>query len=81
MDIAHYPENMPPCSAHLFTEWFWPEMLTGGTPETSRKKYFKWFNKAFSFKAGKKLYRFIDTRLEKKSIWHMYPKINFDFLR
>ena len=75
MDIALTLKNMPPAQ-HTYYGMVIEDVDKGWTPEL-REKYFKWFNKAFSFKAGRSYIGFID-KARKKALTHV-PKAKFDF--
>jgi putative heme-binding domain-containing protein len=75
MDIALTLKNMPPAQ-HTYYGMVLEDVDKGWTPEL-REKYFKWFNKAFSFKAGRSYIGFID-KARQKALTHV-PKDQFDF--
>jgi len=75
MDIALTLKNMPPAQ-HTYYGMVLEDVTQGWTPEL-REKYFKWFNKAFSFKAGRSYIGFID-KARKKALTHV-PKNQFEF--
>ncbi|MCM4151924.1 heme-binding protein [Arenibacter sp. N53] len=75
MDIALTLKNMPPAQ-HTYYGMVLEDVDKGWTPEL-REKYFIWFNKAFSFKAGRSYIGFID-KARKKALTHV-PKDQFDF--
>lgn len=66
---------MPPAQ-HTFYGMVLEDVDKGWTPEL-RERYFKWFNKAFSFKAGRSYIGFID-KARKKALTHV-PKDKFDY--
>ncbi|MCM4166162.1 hypothetical protein KCTC52924_03085 [Arenibacter antarcticus] len=75
MDIALTLKNMPPAQ-HTYYGMVIADVEKGWTPEL-REKYFKWFNRAFSFKAGRSYIGFID-RARKKALANV-PKDKFDY--
>lgn len=63
MDIAQTLQNMP-LAQHTYYGLVLEDATAGWTPEL-REKYFKWFYKAFSFKAGRSYIGFIDKARQK----------------
>ena len=74
MDIALTLKNMPPAQ-HTYYGTVLSNATEGWTPEL-RERYFKWFYKAFSFKAGRSYIGFID-KARKMALTHV-PKNQFD---
>ncbi|MBT9190110.1 MULTISPECIES: c-type cytochrome [Zobellia] len=68
MDIAETLKNMP-LAQHTYYGLVLQDATVGWTPEL-REKYFKWFYKAFSFKAGRSYIGFID-KARKKALTHV----------
>ncbi|OWW23605.1 heme-binding protein [Zobellia sp. OII3] len=68
MDIAETLKNMP-LAQHTYYGLVLQDATTGWTPQL-REKYFKWFYKAFSFKAGRSYIGFID-KARKKALTHV----------
>ena len=68
MDIAETLKNMP-LAQHTYYGLVLQDATTGWTPEL-RERYFKWFYKAFSFKAGRSYIGFID-KARKKALTHV----------
>ncbi|MEH6407297.1 MAG: c-type cytochrome [Leeuwenhoekiella sp.] len=62
MDIAQTLKNMPPAQ-HTYYGIVLSNVTEGWTPQL-REKYFKWFYKAFSFKAGRSYIGYIDKARE-----------------
>ncbi|NNE75945.1 MAG: heme-binding protein, partial [Pricia sp.] len=75
MDIAETLKNMPPAQSTYYGTVL-SEAKNGWTPEL-REKYFNWFYKAFSFKAGRSYIGFIDKA--RKSALANAPKNKFEF--
>ena len=74
MAIAETLKNMPPAQ-HTYYGLVLEDATQGWTPEL-REDYFKWFYKAFSFKAGRSYIGFID-KARKSALAHV-PKNQFD---
>ncbi|HET8735492.1 MAG TPA: c-type cytochrome, partial [Pricia sp.] len=74
MDIALTLKNMPPAQ-HTYYGIVLSEVDTGWTPEL-QEDYFKWFYKAFSFKAGRSYIGFID-KARQSALTHV-PKSKFE---
>ncbi len=74
MSIAQTLKNMPPAQ-HTYYGTVLGSVTKGWTPEL-RESYFKWFYKAFSFKAGRSYIGFID-KARKNALSHV-PKNQFD---
>ena len=68
MDIAQTLKNMP-LAQHTFYGLVLEDATVGWTPAL-REKYFKWFYKAFSFKAGRSYIGFID-KARKEALTHI----------
>mgnify|MGYP003631426415 CR=1 FL=1 len=75
MDIAQTLKNMPPAQ-HTYYGIVLSNVTEGWTPQ-SREKYFKWFYKAFSFKAGRSYIGYIDKARE-MALSHV-PKSKFEY--
>ncbi|WP_373516795.1 c-type cytochrome [Pricia sp.] len=75
MDIAQTLKNMP-LAQHTYYGLVLEDATEGWTPEL-REKYFKWFYKAFSFKAGRSYIGFID-KARKQALTHV-PKNKMEF--
>lgn len=75
MDIAQTLKNMPPAQ-HTFYGIVLSNVTEGWTPEL-RERYFKWYYKAFSFKAGRSYIGFID-KARKMALSHV-PKDKFEY--
>ncbi len=75
MDIALTLKNMPPAQ-HTYYGMVIADVEKGWTPAL-REKYFSWFKKAFTFKAGRSYIGFID-KARKKALTHV-PKDKFDY--
>lgn len=75
MDIAQTLKNMPPAQ-HTYYGIVLSNVTAGWTPEL-REKYFKWFYKAFSFKAGRSYIGYIDKARE-MALSHV-PKNKFEY--
>ncbi|MGB7394522.1 MAG: c-type cytochrome [Pricia sp.] len=75
MDIAQTLKNMPPAQ-HTYYGIVLDEVKKGWTREL-REDYFKWFYKAFSFKAGRSYIGFIDKARE-SALTHV-PKSKFKY--
>ncbi|MDB4292603.1 c-type cytochrome [Maribacter sp.] len=58
IDIAKTLKNMPPAQSTYYGSVL-SDARNGWTPEL-REKYFKWFHKAFSYKAGRSYIGFVD---------------------
>lgn len=84
MDIAETLKNMPPAQSTYYGTVL-SGATNGWTPEL-REKYFKWFYKAFSFKAGRSYIGFIDKARKgalanvSKSQFDMYNEMSGDSL-
>ncbi len=74
MDIALTLKNLPPAQ-HMYYATVLGDAIQGWTPEL-REKYFKWFYKAFSYKAGRSYVGFID-KARKNALSHV-PKNQFE---
>lgn len=68
MDIALTLKNLPPAQ-HMYYATVLGDAIQGWTPEL-REKYFKWFYKAFSYKAGRSYVGFID-KARKNALSHV----------
>ena len=75
MDIAQTLKNMPPAQ-HTYYGIVLSNVTEGWTPQL-REKYFKWFYKAFSFKAGRSYIGYIDKARE-MALSHV-PKSKFEY--
>ncbi len=75
MDIAETLKNMPPAQ-HTYYGLVLSDVTKGWTPAL-RERYFKWFYKAFSFKAGRSYIGFID-KARKKALANV-PKAKMEF--
>ncbi|SDE32367.1 putative heme-binding domain-containing protein [Pricia antarctica] len=75
MDIASTLKNMP-LAQHTYYGIVLDSVNAGWTPEL-RDEYFKWFYKAFSFKAGRSYIGFIDKARE--SALSQVPKNKFEY--
>ncbi|MFC4097363.1 c-type cytochrome [Euzebyella saccharophila] len=84
MDIAETLKNMPPAQ-NTYYGTVLSGATNGWTPEL-REKYFKWFYKAFSFKAGRSYIGFIDKARQgalanvSKSQFELYNEMSGDSL-
>ncbi|AYN67374.1 heme-binding protein [Euzebyella marina] len=84
MDIAETLKNMPPAQSTYYGTVL-SGATNGWTPEL-REEYFKWFYKAFSFKAGRSYIGFIDKARQgalshvSKSQFEMYNEMSGDSL-
>jgi len=68
MDIAETLKNMP-LAQHTYYGLVLQDATTGWTPEL-RERYFQWFYKAFSYKAGRSYIGFID-KARKMALTHV----------
>tara|TARA_R110000868_G_scaffold34421_1_gene124308 strand:+ start:639 stop:3314 length:2676 start_codon:yes stop_codon:yes gene_type:complete len=75
MDIAQTLKNMPPAQ-HTYYGIVLSNVTAGWTPAL-RERYFKWYYKAFSFKAGRSYIGFID-KARKMALSHV-PKDKFEY--
>jgi putative heme-binding domain-containing protein len=75
MDIAQTLKNMPPAQ-HTYYGIVLSNVTEGWTPAL-RERYFKWFYRAFSFKAGRSYIGFID-KARQMALSHV-PKSQFEF--
>ncbi|PCJ97394.1 MAG: heme-binding protein [Flavobacteriaceae bacterium] len=75
MDIAKTLKSLPPAQ-HTYYGMVLSTVSKGWTPEL-REQYFKWFYKAFSFKAGNSYIGFID-KARKKALTHV-PENEFEY--
>ncbi len=75
MDIAQTLKNMPPAQ-HTYYGIVLSNVTNGWTPEL-REKYFKWFYKAFTYKAGHSYIGYID-KARKMALSHV-PKNKFEY--
>lgn len=75
MDIAQTLKNMPPAQ-HTYYGIVLSNVTNGWTTEL-REKYFKWFYKAFSFKAGRSYIGYID-KARQMALSHV-PKDKFEY--
>ncbi len=75
MDIANTLKNMP-LAQHTYYGIVLDDVSEGWTPAL-RDEYFKWFYKAFSFKAGLSYIGFIDKA--RKSALMQVPKNKFEY--
>ncbi|MEH6679071.1 MAG: c-type cytochrome [Sediminicola sp.] len=84
MDIAQTLKNMPPAQ-HTYYGIVLSNVTEGWTPAL-RERYFKWFYRAFSFKAGRSYIGFIDKARQMalshvpKSQFELYNKMSGDSL-
>ena len=75
MDIANTLKNMP-LAQHTYYGIVLDSVSAGWTPEL-RDEYFKWYYKAFSFKAGRSYIGFIDKA--RQSALTKVPKSKFEY--
>lgn len=75
MDIAETLKNMPPAQQTYYGIVL-EDATKGWTPEL-QNQYFKWFHKAFSYKAGRSYIGFINTAREKALA--NVPKDKFEY--
>ncbi|KKN22186.1 hypothetical protein LCGC14_0917800 [marine sediment metagenome] len=75
MDIANTLKNMP-LAQHTYYGIVLDSVSEGWTPEL-HDEYFKWFYKAFSFKAGRSYIGFIDKA--RQSALSQVPKNKFEY--
>lgn len=75
MAIAETLKNMPPAQ-HTYYGNMLSDVTKGWTPQL-RKRYFNWFHKAFSYKAGRSYIGFVD-KARKTALTHV-PKAKMEF--
>lgn len=75
MAIAETLKNMPPAQSTYYGNVL-SDATTGWTPEL-REKYFQWFHKAFSYKAGRSYIGFVDKA--RKNALGKVSKNKFDY--
>lgn len=84
MDIAETLKNMPPAQSTYYGTVL-SEATNGWTPEL-RERYFKWFYKAFSYKAGRSYIGFIEKARQaalahvSKNKFELYNQMSGDSL-